>query len=140
MNDDWILGFIEAKGNFSIPIQNYQVPRPKFSITLPKKFTKVLSKIALYLLERGIEPYKLREYGNSVTLEVKGLERCLKLFDFLKSLNWQSLKYGTLLRWGGVLNKIKNKNYERSLKSLLWAECKEINSPFKEKEEESDRA
>ena len=32
LNLDWLLGFIEAKGSFNVPIQSGYTPRPKFTI------------------------------------------------------------------------------------------------------------
>ena len=129
LNLDWLLGFIEAKGSFNIPIQSGYTPRPKFTIDANVKYERVMKKIWNYFVNKSLEPYPLRINKNSIKLEVKGVDRCLKLFKFLSKLNWQTIKRESFLKWGQILVQIKDKRHlNEQERLLLFIQCREINS------------
>ena len=130
MNLDWLLGFIEAKGSFSIPIQSGYTPRPKFTLDANIKYERVMKKIWNFFVNKKLEPYPLKIINDkNIKLEIKGVDRCLRLYSFLSAQNWQTIKRDSFLKWGQILLQIKEKRHlNEEERLLLFIQCREINS------------
>jgi len=111
MNIDWLLGFIEAKGNFIISIQSKIIPRPKFTINCNKKFQDIMTSIHSFFEKKGIKPYRLKISHKKLYLEIKGIDRCIRLYNFLYPLKWHSTKRIQFKKWGYILKEIKKYKY-----------------------------
>ncbi|MHA1784228.1 MAG: LAGLIDADG family homing endonuclease [Candidatus Helarchaeota archaeon] len=130
---NWLLGFIEAKGSFFISAKTGKFKinqfRPGFNLLLKSEEKELLDEIRKYFNDRKIQSYDLRPInkGKSLRLEIKGLENCLKLYEFLSRLKWQTVKENNFLRWGQVLSRLKEGEMTEIESYLMFIHCQRIN-------------
>nr|AQX36045.1 hypothetical protein [Saccharomyces paradoxus] len=122
MNDNWILGFIEAEGSFEV-IKTRNIC--SFNISQHQRSIETLKAIKSYILNNWkpidntpllIKNQLLKDWDSSIKLTKPDKNGVIKLdfyrMDFLyyviipkfNNMNWYSIKYNSYMNWQSMVN------------------------------------
>ena len=122
MDKNWLLGFVEGEGCFSIRLSKKNDYRtgvyfsPAFGLGLTIEDKKVIYEIKKFLGFGTIDVINNKKqralgknYRDVIRILVVGIKNCIKIRDLLKDLEWHTKKRKDFECWSKAIDIMKNK-------------------------------